>query len=349
MDEQFADIPSTALSRPADRKRGRRLRRAGPALLLLLAFAAGLTRFGAATTLDGTTLDGLYAAPLPPPKGPMRVFHLGHSLVGRDMPAMLARLAGPRHGYESQLGWGTTLKAHWGDDGIAGFAAENAHPRYRSAAEAADSGDYDAFVLTEMVEIRSAIRYHDSPEYLHRWAKRVLEARPDARVFLYETWHRIDDPEGWLDRLDRDLDRYWEGELLAGAQAAGDLADPIRVIPAGQVMARFVRALAERGGVDGLASERDLFRRDANGDLDPIHVNDLGAYLVALTHYAVLYQRSPVGLPHALRRADGTQAARPGPQAARLMQEVVWDVVTTYPKTGVPQAGSDPRGATVDG
>ena len=80
-------------------------------------------------------------------------------------------------------------------------------------------------------------------------------------------------------------------------------------------MARFVRALAERGGVDGLASERDLFRRDADGDLDPIHVNDLGAYLVALTHYAVLYQRTPVGLPRALRRADGTP--RGGAGAAR--------------------------------
>ena len=32
------------------------------------------------------------------------------------------------------------------------------------------------------------------------------------------------------------------------------------------------------------------------------------AYLVALTHYAVLYRQSPVGLPHALSRADGTPA-----------------------------------------
>ena len=68
---------------------------------------------------------------------------------------------------------------------------------------------------------------------------------------------------------------------------------------------------------------------------DQIHLNDLGAYLIALTHYAVLYGKSPVGLPHDLTRADGTPATAPGPDAALLMQNVVWDVVKSYPRTGV--------------
>ena len=45
----------------------------------------------------------------------------------------------------------------------------------------------------------------------------------------------------------------------------------------------------------------------------------LGIYLVALTHYAVLYGKSPVGLPHELRRADGTPATAPSPELARRM------------------------------
>jgi hypothetical protein len=45
--------------------------------------------------------------PLPAPKGPLKTYHLGHSLVGRDMPAMLAQLAG--HEYHSQLGWSKAL------------------------------------------------------------------------------------------------------------------------------------------------------------------------------------------------------------------------------------------------
>ena len=112
---------------------------------------------------------------------------------------------------------------------------------------------------------------------------------------------------------------------------AENLPTAVRVIPAGQVLARFVRTVDARGGVDGVSGARDLFR-------DTIHLNDLGAYLVALTHYAVLYRRSPIGLPRQLLRADGTAADAPAAETARLMQEVVWDVVTEYPKTGVPQA-----------
>jgi hypothetical protein len=303
----------------------------------------GVLRPGGVRPLDPEATASLYAAPLPAPPGPLRVFHLGHSLVGRDMPAMLAQLAGSGHRYESQLGWGTTLQAHW-EPGveIAGFAEENDHPRFRDAAEALASGDYDAVVVTEMVEIRDAIRYFESPAYLARWARRAWSGNPEARVFLYETWHPIDDPEGWLVRLDRDLGRYWEDRILRPALA--ETGRPVHVIPAGQVLARFVRALERRGGVDGLAGREDLFARTGDGGQDPIHPNDIGAYLVALTHYAVLYQKSPVGLPHRLARADGTEATAPGAEAARLMQEIVWEVVTGYPKTGVPQADA-PRAA----
>ncbi|WP_349367876.1 hypothetical protein [Salinarimonas sp.] len=318
----------------------RRIRRSPRALaalvLLLVPVGVASTRLGAPKPLDAAALAALYAEPAPRPSGGLAVFHLGHSLVGRDMPAMLEQLAGHGHTHASQLGWGTSLKEHWEPDlPINGFAVENAHPRYRDAAEALGSGAYDAVVLTEMVEIRDAIRYHESWRYLRSWSERALAGNPRARVYLYETWHRLDDPEGWLARLDRDRARYWEGELLARSQAGDPLASPIRVVPAGQVMARFARALAERGGVEGLSSFEELFARDAEGRLDPIHLNDLGAYLVALTHYAALYQRSPVGLPHRLARADGAPADAPSAEAAALMQEIVWEVVSADPKTGV--------------
>ncbi len=58
-------------------------------------------------------LATLYETPLPAPEGPLTVFHLGHSLVGRDMPAMLAQLAG--HGsHASQLGWERTAQGALG-------------------------------------------------------------------------------------------------------------------------------------------------------------------------------------------------------------------------------------------
>lgn len=264
---------------------------------------------------------------IPAPTGPLSVFHLGHSLVNRDMPAMLAQLAPAGHRYDSQLGWGSTLQAHWGDAPINGFETENAHPRFRPAHEAVASGDYDAIVLTEMVEIRDAIRYFDSAAYLTRWAEKARTARPDVRLYLYETWHRLDDPEGWLARLDLDHERYWLRQVLGPALSRLPKGAQIHLIPAGPVLAAFVLAVEARGGIATVRDRTDLFARDGDGTLDPIHLNDLGNYLVALVHFAVLYHASPIGLAHALTRADGTPANGPGPEAARLMQEVTASVV----------------------
>jgi hypothetical protein len=269
------------------------------------------------------------------PQAPMTVFHLGHSLVNRDMPALLAQLAPQGHAYDSQLGWGTTLQAHWGDAEINGFEAENAHPRFRPALQAVQSGDYDAIVLTEMVEIRASIRFYDSPVYLARWAEEALKARPDVRLYLYETWHKLDDPEGWLERIDRDHERYWLSRVLGPALAKLPEGTQIFLIPAGPVLAAFVRAVEAKGGVGNVRDRTDLFSRAEDGTQDMIHLNDLGNYLVALTHYAVLYQQSPVGLPRALTRADGSAAIAPDPETALLMQEVTDSVVRNLGLSGL--------------
>lgn len=309
-----------------------------PGLLLMLAACGSLAKCGGPKPIEKSEFNELYRIPAQVSPSPQSVFHIGHSLVARNMPFMIEQLAGDGHSYNSQLGWGTALKAHWEPDVVInGFDVENDHPKYRDAHEAVASGEYDVLVLTEMVEIRDAIKYMDSGDYLHRWAQAGWKANPDTRVYLYETWHPLDHKEGWLERLDLDLDRYWEAELLRRAMAYDDMPHPIYVIPAGQVFARFVREVEARGGVGSIQRREDLFIKNDDGTQDNIHYNDLGAYLVALTHYAVLYQTSPVGLPHQLKRADGSDADDPGPEAARLMQEVVWDVVTSYAPTGVPQ------------
>ena len=116
--------------------------------------------------------------------------------------------------------------------------------------------------------------------------------------------------------------------LAAGEHAAG-LADDLE----GEAERDFARRI-EAGEVPGLTSRADLFGRDGAGP-DMIHLSDLGHYVVALTHYAVLTGESPLGLPDALVRADGEPAQAPGPEAARIMQEVVWQVVSRYAPTGV--------------
>lgn len=255
------------------------------------------------------------------PTGPMQTYHLGHSLVGRDMPAMLAQLAG--HTYHSQLGWGASLGDHWSGQ-VNGFATENAHSAHRPAHKALTSGEYAAVIFTEMVELRDAIRHHNSAQRLADWATLARKARPDVRLYLYETWHRLDDPAGWLERIDTDLPTLWQAQILQPAmQKAGD----IYLIPAGQVMAAAAR-MAEAGKLPSVSTRRDFFA-------DDIHPNDLGNWLIAMTHYAVLYHRPPLGLPAQLARADGTAAAPPPPETARLLQELVWQVVNGYRASGV--------------
>jgi hypothetical protein len=279
--------------------------------------------------LSAERMQRLYSEPLEPPSGGLRGFHIGHSLVGRDMPAMLAQLADGAYTYESQLGWGTTLRAHWDrNEPINGFEIENAHPRYRDAHDALASGEYDALILTEMVEIRDAIAYFDSWDFLGRWTAEARAANPGIRIYLYETWHETNDPEGWLDRIDADLNRYWLDSILRPALAETGGTEPIYVIPAGQVMAAFLRAVDECGGLEDVSGVGDLMN-------DRIHFNDIGAYLVALTHFAVLFGRSPAGLPRTLLRADGIPAQAPSAETAELMQAVVWQVVTSTPLTGV--------------
>lgn len=279
----------------------------------------------------GKDVQALYQVKRVFPTAPERVFHLGHSLVARDMPAMLAQLSGAGDSYNLQLGWGTSLKEHYNGT-INGFAEENATPRYRDAHEALKSGEYAAFVLTEMVTLKDAIRYHDTTEYAAKWASEAVAGNPDIQLFAYETWHQLDAQPDWLTRLPGDL-QLWQGALMwPAARATGK---PVWLIPAGQVFHRVV-AEAESKGIAEMTSRTDLFRLTPEGDQDQIHPNDLGNYLVALTHYAVLYGKSPVGLPHQLLRADGTPATAPSPELARRMQEIVWEVAREIPWTGVP-------------
>lgn len=293
-----------------------------------LALGAGVRR------RDAARARAVLDMPVVAPETPLNVFHLGHSLVGRDMPAMLAQLAPAGHDYASQLGWGTPLLAHWEPDvPVNGFETENDHPKFAPAREALQSGGFDALVLTEMVELKDAIRYHDSAKYLAKWAQLARTARPDVRVYLYETWHNTDDPAGWLARIDDDYDTLWVQRVLVPAVVQTGV--PIHVIPGGQALAAFVRAVDARGGVGNVAGRDALMARTPEGAVDTIHLSDLGAYLIALTHYATLYQRSPVGLPLALYRADGTAAVAPDAQSGELMQQIVWDVVRSTSFSGV--------------
>lgn len=317
-------------------QKGRRV--FGSGALLLFLSACGLVRC-TPDPLARAEFEALYKTPLSAPTEGLRVFHLGHSLVNRNMPDMVRQIAqksGIKHVFESQIGWGTPLKSHWEpSEEIFGFAKENAHPRFRDVKEALTSAEYDAVVLTEMVEIRDAIAYFDSAEYLHEFASLARAARPDTRIYLYETWHFVDDPEGWRVRLEKDRARYWEDEILRVSLAYDSPPLPIFVIPVGQVFAEVARRI-EAGTLVGLKTVEDLFARDENGALDTIHMDHLGNYVAALTHFAVLYHKMPKGLVNEVTLFDEKEIySVPNVALSEELQQIVWQVVQADLLSGV--------------
>ncbi len=300
----------------------RRFTRKLPAAALVFLSACGLARC-APTPVDEATIDRLYSEKIAASDTALSVYFIGHSLVGRVMPALLAQFAPQGHSYESQSGWGAELQAHWEPDvTLNGADVENDHPRFRDAHEATASGDYDVLVLTEKISLQASIDYHDSWHYVASWSGKAWKANPDTRVYIYETWHETTIEDGWLERIDRDLSLLWEGEIIDRALAETKAIHPIYVIPAGQVMAAVVR--------DGLYTKEELLP-------DGIHKSEAADYLVALTHYAVIYGRSPVGLPHAglVTEIGAPFVGGPDAEKAARMQEIIWEVVTGYPRTGV--------------
>ncbi|MFT6791155.1 MAG: hypothetical protein ACJA04_000355 [Cellvibrionaceae bacterium] len=295
---------------------------------------------GCSKKLDHKEISQLYAEKLEPENGTLKVYHLGHSLVGQNMPYMLEQLAdnrqGKGHKYHSQLGWGATLKSHWDPEvPINGFESENNHNYYRDAFKAIESQEYDAFVLTEMVEIKDAIKYFDADNNLTNFARKISTESPKSRIYFYESWHQVTDPEGWINRLDNDLEKYWERQILHKALANLDGEVTIYLIPVGQVFSAFFKEIERTGGVEGIRRPEDIFDRKEDGTLDVIHINDLGAYFVALVHYAVLYRKDPSGLSYRLKRVDGSEATTPSAEAAELMQRITWEVVSRMEKTGI--------------
>jgi len=109
-------------------------------------------------------------------------------------------------------------------------------------------------------------------------------------------------------------------------------AQPVYIIPGHRMMARIYDDI-EKGIVPGITNIKQLFS-------DNIHTNELGAYAIAMIHYACMYNKSPIGLPNQLIPNPPANTPIPTPEFAGYVQQMVWDVVTSYPRTGIQQSST---------
>lgn len=296
-----------------------------------------LAVLGSLSTLGLTCAD-----PAPPrlspetPPGPLRspideahVMFIGHSLVNFHMPAMLADVAhslGVQHEHAAHIQDGAPLKHNW---------ERHEQARGTDARKALPTGRYDVVVLTEAVDLDDMIRWMEPAEYGGRFYRLAVEANPDVRVFLYETWHDRNlvrrGPLGcsrggdWRAYLDDDLGK-WEG--IADDIARAHRGPPVAVVPGGQAMARLVDEI-RAGQVPGIDNERSLFS-------DTVHLSPLGNYFIALVQFSTIYRRSPEGATAAPRDAEGRVHEVPV-SSARALQRIAWDVVRGYAWSGVTE------------
>ncbi len=120
---------------------------------------------------------------------------------------------------------------------------------------------------------------------------------------------------------DNDVDEYVKGINKRLGKGV------IVTVPVGQAAAA-LRAKIVAGEVPGLAKQWDLFRDMWGHPQVPLQI------LSTYCHFAVIYKRSPVGLPVP---SEFTKSKKPEWDAKLnlLLQELAWDAVIHHPMSGV--------------
>lgn len=201
--------------------------------------------------------------------------------------------------------------------------------------------DYDVLVLTERVPLSNTVQYHASEEMALTWASHAWAEGSGGRgaeTILYASWVDIEsgpgfdnihnDPEAHIpfrDRLPLEMAR-WE-KIQAYVNANRPAGSPeVRMIPGPLILDAVAEAI-EAGTAPGLDRLDALFS-------DSIHVNDAGAYLISLAHYAVIYGRDPRDLPPRIGKRG-----QPAQELSVWMRDLVWRVVRAYPGAGLAELG----------
>lgn len=151
-----------------------------------------------------------------------------------------------------------------------------------------------------------------------------------APTLLWTTWVSIDGSNGPFREMLDVQGLEWE-KMQDHANAKRPIgAPPVYLIPGHKMMARFHDDIP-KGKVPGITQLNQLFS-------DQIHPNELGAYAIAMMHYACIYNKSPLGLAHNLLPNANASVKIPSKEFAEYVQAMVWDVVTSYERTGISNA-----------
>ena len=264
--------------------------------------------------------------PNPPPDAkPLRAFHIGNSLTFGVVSDPNHRAFMSGHGVDYKAGyhvlWGQSLATIW-DKADAPSATVQQYGNFKNALE---KSDWDVLTLQAW---GSQFEGEKGDAAMARKYIELATARnPAIQIYIYETWP-FKDKEGKLDfaaKWKREFpkpgnwDSVWNSTYCKKlvAKLNGDLPDlkkPVKLIPAGTVLAAIDQQIRE-GKLTGIQKTEQLYK-------DDIHLTPLGNYIVRCTFYAVLRNESPQGRP-------GNELFKDvSPENGKLIQDTVWRVVS---------------------
>lgn len=263
----------------------------------------------------------------------LRVFTVGHSFhawVGH-MLLEVAQAAGMK---DAQMGLmslgGSTVLECWQ---IPNTPNRKKLPPVNTAKEALTSGTVDVLTLSPI--------WMPDPG-IDDFAALALQHNPNVRVTVQEYWLPNDtyEPKYPLDvrkvpTVDHDAAKM--PELRAHYEAYNHDVEAyvdgvnkkigkqvVYIVPVGMA----TLALREKivaGQVPAIQKQSELYRDPWGHPTPPLQV------LSAYCHYAVIYRRSPVGLPMPPELKDKYRSD----DLNHLLQQLAWDAVTHHPMTGV--------------
>lgn len=264
----------------------------------------------------------------PPITVGQRVVTCGHSfhVFTYRQVAEMALAAGLKHELAglSSIG-GSTVQKHW------------AVPEEKSAVkQVLKAGKADVLTL-------SPIWLPD--EAIEQFVKLGTEHNPALRITVQEYWMPNDEYEPVyplqtrkkVDHNATDLAKLLDATL----RYAKDIEDSIKginhrlgkdavlIVPVGMA-AVTLREKTIKGEAPGLKQQSDLFRDNWGHANPPLQI------LSSYCHYAVIYRKSPVGLPvpqafKLLKDMSDEDKAK----LNTLLQQIAWDTVSTHPMSGI--------------
>jgi len=267
----------------------------------------------------------LLGAAMLPAAEPVAIFHVGNSLT--DQAYGMHDVAQAR-GHETKFGRhmipGAPLEWLW-NHRHQGFREPDAK---RPVDETLRSMKWDVLILQPFGRPAA-----NSVEFGAKYMEAAFAGNPGCRVYVFQNYPEIGKEgekkdlweERWLSEDDRRGRATFEA-VARGLSAKFPDRAPVRIIPVGEVMYRLHQRM-KAGKVPGYAHIADLYA-------DGVHLKAEGMYLEAVTHYATVFEDDPHGCTtSALRHWKGPYAV--DEVFARVVWDVVWEVVTTYPPTGV--------------